>query len=164
VSGSQLSDQPRIFRGLAHSSGAQAANTDYIFVTTGFQVATSSNGGQGAVDWRAVDWRIYDKALYWRLRLWMRTHGVAPATTVYVTAYAATASLTTNGAVVLGAEVPGMRGPTVELAAAGAAYELTTPMAAAPADGMYVPVFHTNAAWAAGSGALATGALEVFAR
>lgn len=167
MAGASLTEQPRIFRALALLGQAATVNAaaDYAMGLTDIQLPTNANAGRGAVDWRAGDWQVYLKPLYWRLRVQVRTSGpAAPGQDVYCTVYSCAPSGVTAGAVLLGTEIPNARGAVTQLALVTTTYELTTPTFAAPADGWYIPVLHSNAAWAATSGCNVQGALEVWSR
>lgn len=167
MAGASLSELPRPLRQfqlVALATVVTGAN-DYVLGSTGLLAVTSQGAGQAALDWRLVDWQPYIKPMYWRLRVRAYTGGAAaPGQDVYTTLYAVAATAANAGAVALGAEVPGARSALTNLALSTTAYDLTGPTIPVPADGLYAAVLHSNAAWAANSGAILTGALDVFAR
>jgi hypothetical protein len=167
LAGASVSDQPRPMRpfSIVGLATIVTSATDFVIASTGLLAITSQGAGQGVFDWRNVDWTLYLKPQLWRLRVQCYTSGTAaPGQSVYATLYEAVPSVANAGAITLGNEVAGARGPTTTLSLAGVRYDLTGPQANAPADGLYVPILHANAAWAANSGALITGAAEVLAR
>lgn len=167
MSGPSLSEQPRVARGYQVVALATVVTgaLDYVIASTGVLLPTSQGAGQACIDWRSGDWAIYQKPLYWRLRAQVWTSGTAaPGQTCHVSMFAASPSGANAGAVILGTEVPNIRGASVPLSLGTTVYELTTPTVLAPADGLYVPILHSGAAWAANSGAIVVGGLEVFVR
>lgn len=167
MAGAALSELPRPLRTIALVGLAATVPGagDFVMGQTGLLTVGSANAGQAVMDYRAADWTPYIKPMYWRLRIYASTTGAAaPAQDCYVTVYAVTPSGATAGAVVLGNEVAGIRGALRNLALVTTTYELTGPTVPAPADGQYVAILHSNAAWAANSGAILAGSLDVFAR
>ena len=167
MAGVALSELPRPLRAFALVGLATVVTgaADYVYGSTGLLAVTSQGAGQAMMDWRVVDWQPYIKPMYWRLRTRILNTGTAaPGQDVYTTVYAAHASTANAGAVILDAEVAGARSQLITLTGVGTAYELTGPTFAAPADGTYVAVLHANAAWAANSGAVLVGTVDVFAR
>jgi hypothetical protein len=167
MAGPALSDQPRAIRRISSVALATVVTgaVDYVIGQTGLLLPTSQGAGQATFRWTQLDWGLYLKPLLWRVQLYATTTGTAaPGQSVYVSLWDWTPSAANAGAIVLGSELVGSRGPTVALSAAGTTYTLTTPEVSVPADGLYVPVLHANAAWAAGSGAMLNGSVDILAR
>lgn len=167
MAGTTLTELPRPLRTIAIVALATIVTsaTDFVVGSTGLLPISSQGAGQAGMEWRLDDWQPYLKDVYWRVRMRITTSGTAaPGQDVYGTIYNISPSGANAGAITLGAEVPGARTALTNLALTTTTYSVIGPTTPVPADGLYGLVLHSNAAWAANSGAIITGAVDVFAR